>query len=458
MDFDEKLLQTTNILQLNLKSLGQVYANGSQDPTLIIDSVQITGENRSEFSAAMPVKTTLNPQDTTTLTVTFTPQSEGLKIADLLIHYNNSLSPHRVPLYGIAKAPGTTVTAHYRINSGSSTSITINGKTWSADTLYSFDNLEPYSNSGVTQINGTDEDALYLREQSSNGDKKPFRYEIPVPNGDYVVRLHFAELVWGAPGNGINGGAGSRVMSISLENELQLINLDVAREVGAATALIKNIPVTVTDGKLNIDFSATVNRPMVMAVEVYSFTYSTLGVTFLDLKGRLINKKVELEWLTSNEVNTKYFEVQRSTTSFTNNDFKIIGQVASNNIASQVSKYNFVDKEPVTANTYYRIKEVDLDGKFTYSKIIRIDFSDLFAMQLFPNPATNKIQIQVTGIAGNQKANLSIQTLSGSKIRSIPVVLSGEKIEINVSSLSAGIYVINLWSNEFVIHKKFFKK
>jgi hypothetical protein len=98
LDFDEKLLQTTNILQLNLKSLGQVYANGSQDPTLIIDSVQITGENRSEFSAAMPVKTTLNPQDTTTLTVTFTPQSEGLKIADLLIHYNNSLSPHRVPL------------------------------------------------------------------------------------------------------------------------------------------------------------------------------------------------------------------------------------------------------------------------------------------------------------------------------------------------------------------------
>jgi hypothetical protein len=62
------------------------------------------------------------------------------------------------------------------------------------------------------------------------------------------------------------------VMSVSLENQLKLINLDVAQEVGSAAAVIKNIPVTVTDGKLNINFTATVNRPMVCAVEVYKFS------------------------------------------------------------------------------------------------------------------------------------------------------------------------------------------
>ncbi len=76
---------------------------------------------------------------------------------------------------------------------------------------------------------------------------------MPVTNGDYVVRLHFAEIVWGAPGNGLTGGAGSRVMNVSLENQLRLINFDVAKEVGPAAALVKNIPVTITDGKLNID-------------------------------------------------------------------------------------------------------------------------------------------------------------------------------------------------------------
>ncbi|HEX8675613.1 MAG TPA: malectin domain-containing carbohydrate-binding protein, partial [Segetibacter sp.] len=136
-------------------------------------------------------------------------------------------------------------------------------------------NLEPYTNSKLTKIAGTDEDALYLKEQSSNGDKKPFRYEFPVTNGAYAVRLHFAEVYWGAPGSGVSGGAGSRVMSVSIENRLRLVNLDVSEEVGGATAIVKNIPVTVTDGKLDIKFSASVNRPMVVAVEVYSFRSSS---------------------------------------------------------------------------------------------------------------------------------------------------------------------------------------
>lgn len=274
LDFGEKTLQTANSLTLNLASLGKTYADSSKDPSIVISSVSIVGENKSEFSASMPVKTTLNPKENTTLTVGFNPVSQGLKIADLLVYYNNSQAPLRVPLYGIAKATGVTVTANYRINSGSATPVTINGKTWSADNQYAFDNLEPYSNPRVHQIAATDEDSLYFKEQSSNGDKKPFRYELPVANGDYVVRLHFAELYWGAPGSGINGGAGSRVMDVSLENQLRLINFDVTQEVGGAAALVKNIPVTVTDGKLNIDFSSTVNRPMVVAVEVYSFRAS----------------------------------------------------------------------------------------------------------------------------------------------------------------------------------------
>ena len=170
---------------------------------------------------------------------------------------------------------------NYRIKAGSTTPITINGKTWKpdtgGDTTYAFDNLEPYTNLAITQIAGTDEDALYLREQSSNADKKPFRYQLTLPNGNYVVRLHFAEIYWGAAGTGLSGGAGSRVMSVKLENQYSLINFDIDQEVGAATAIIKNIPVTVTDGVLNIDFSATVNRPSLSALEVYSFVPSASG-------------------------------------------------------------------------------------------------------------------------------------------------------------------------------------
>jgi hypothetical protein len=272
LDFGEQTLGGSGGLTLTVKNLGITYANGSSDPAINIFKVEIVGENSSEFGVSSPAQATLNVQQTTTLPVTFNPSSQGLKIADLLIYHTGSASPLRVPLYGIAKAPGVTVVVNRRIKSGSTTAVTVNGKTFSAETGFAFDNLEPFTNAQVTQIAGTDEDVLYLREQSSNGDKKPFRYQIPLPNGNYVVRLHFAEIYWGAPGGGVNGGPGSRVMGVTIENVPKLINFDVAAEVGTATAIIKNIPVTVADGNLNINWSATVNRPMICAVEVYSFT------------------------------------------------------------------------------------------------------------------------------------------------------------------------------------------
>lgn len=286
LDFGEHILQTDTSLQLKLSNLGKIYPDSSSDPVLKVSSIVITGENNSEFSATMPAKTTLNAGDSTTLTVHFKPLTQGLKIADLLITYNNSLTPLRVPLYGIARSSDTMVVVNYRINSGGATPLTINGKTWEADNKYAFNNIEPYTNPRLHEIAGTDEDLLYLKEQSSNADKKPFSYEIPIDSGDYVVRLHFAEIYWAAPGTGINGGVGSRIMNIALENQLRLVNLDVTKEAGrGATALVKNLPVTVTDGKLNIDFAANVNRPMVVAVEVLSFRPSTI----LSSQGPVVN-------------------------------------------------------------------------------------------------------------------------------------------------------------------------
>jgi hypothetical protein len=180
-----------------------------------------------------------------------------------------------VPLYAIAKNSGTTVTARYRINSGSSTSLTLNGKTWISDTSYVFGDMQPYT-SKLTSISGTDEDRLYVKEQHSDAAKKPWSYQLPIANGNYVVRLHFAEIYWGVAGGSLNSGPGLRVMSVALEGQLRLINFDPTQEAGeTATAVIKNIPVTVADGKLNINFSSTVDRPMVCAVEVYRFSTTT---------------------------------------------------------------------------------------------------------------------------------------------------------------------------------------
>lgn len=275
VEFGEKRVRVDSTFTLRLRSLGKTYGNGTTDPAITIRSVAVTGENRGEFQASMPVKTTLVAGDSSTLSIVFRPLSEGLKIADLLVYYNNSLSPLRVPLYGIAKDSGTTVQVPYRIKSGSGRTLRVNGRTWQPDTAYAFDNLEPYANPLVKAIAGTDDDSLYFVEQSSNGNLQPFRYRLPLDSGQYVVRLHFAEVYWGLPGAGVGGGAGSRVMGVSMEGSPKLVNLDIVQEVGTAAALVRNVPVRVADGHLDISYTATVNRPSVSAVEVYRFARST---------------------------------------------------------------------------------------------------------------------------------------------------------------------------------------
>jgi hypothetical protein len=79
-------------------------------------------------------------------------------------------------------------------------------------------------------------------------------------------------------------------------------------------------------------------------------------------------------------------------------------------------------------------------------------------LKVFPNPAVNKIQISVEGIQmTNQKAQLSITSVSGMVVKSIPVTLSGKTIEADVSSLSAGMYIATIIKGDTIISKKFLK-
>jgi len=103
-------------------------------------------------------------------------------------------------------------------------------------------------------------------------------YDIPIPDGEYTVNLHFAELWFGATGGGLPG-AGKRVFDVSIEGQLAEDNLDVFGEVGAEAMLVKTHTVMVTDGVLDIDFSSLdadggERHPIINAIEILGETTS----------------------------------------------------------------------------------------------------------------------------------------------------------------------------------------
>ncbi|WP_375437481.1 malectin domain-containing carbohydrate-binding protein, partial [uncultured Hymenobacter sp.] len=146
-------------------------------------------------------------------------------------------------------------TADLRLNAGGEALTTSQG-TFAAD---------QYATGGAVfstaaPIAGTSDDALYQTERYGN-----FTYNLPVPNGQYSVVLHFAELYWNAPGQ--------RVFGVTAEGTTVLSAYDIVKKVGSLTATTETFPVTVSDGQLTLAFARGANgvdEPKVSAIEVLS--------------------------------------------------------------------------------------------------------------------------------------------------------------------------------------------
>jgi hypothetical protein len=122
----------------------------------------------------------------------------------------------------------------------------------------------------VSSIAGTDEPDLYFTQRRGDARGRPgeFTYSVPVPEpGTYQVRLHFAEIYWGAEG-GAPGGRGKRVFSVDAEGEPVLVDYDIYGDVGPMTAVVKQFSIDVEDDVLELRFYGSKDQPMVAGIEV----------------------------------------------------------------------------------------------------------------------------------------------------------------------------------------------
>ena len=127
------------------------------------------------------------------------------------------------------------------------------GVTYQADTGYSGGAVA----SASAGINGTSDPTLYQTERYGN-----FAYNIPLANGNYSVILKFAEIYWTA--------AGKRIFNVSMQGTQVISNLDIFAQAGKNAAYDVTIPVSVTNGTLNITFTSVVDNAKVSAILVTS--------------------------------------------------------------------------------------------------------------------------------------------------------------------------------------------
>ncbi|RYF87084.1 MAG: T9SS type A sorting domain-containing protein [Chitinophagaceae bacterium] len=175
----------------------------------------------------------------------------------------------------------------------------------------------------------------------------------------------------------------------------------------------------------------------------FTRTAGALPVNWLSFTADVTtDNRVKLNWQTAAEINNDYFVVERSIDGL---HFQPIDRVTATNAASG-STYSGWDNAPVVGINYYRLKQINKDGSFSYSKTIAIDLrkTGKNAVIVQQNPVASKLKLQLQSTA-NQAVNIVVQDISGRQVLATKMNLQKglQSTDIDVQMLPSGTYFIS---------------
>ncbi|MGF2411070.1 T9SS type A sorting domain-containing protein [Ferruginibacter sp.] len=163
-------------------------------------------------------------------------------------------------------------------------------------------------------------------------------------------------------------------------------------------------------------------------------SYSVLGVHNFEFEAALVNGQSLLQWQTADEQNTKNFVIQHSSNG---HGWIDIDSVRSMGNSSSVKNYSYTHSKPEKGINYYRLIQNDIDGAFTYSKIVSVTLkSAIKPLSIYPNPVVNaplNVQLQQTTL-------VSIYNSTGALVFSKQLTAGTQQLD--VSGLTKGTYTI----------------
>ncbi len=172
------------------------------------------------------------------------------------------------------------------------------------------------------------------------------------------------------------------------------------------------------------------------------YTTLPLPIELVEFSGRKRDEAtVELNWMTSLEINNDFFTIEKSRDGV---NFLEIGKLNGQGESTSNSYYDFLDEDPFAGNNYYRLKQTDFDGKYTYSEIIVIEIKNKkMNINVFPNPTFDFINIKKSSSEVGEAATVKILNANG-QIAYQQDLEGGSLLQIPVQDWSCGWYVVQV--------------
>jgi len=209
-----------------------------------------------------------------------------------------------------------------------------------------------------------------------------------------------------------------------------------------------------TFGQLGNTTTTNSNEP----VAVNQTSMGLLPVELINFFGVVSKNNVILNWQTATEVNNYGFDIECKSS---NEEWRIIGFVSGNGNSNSLKEYSFTDKNPPSGKIKYRLKQIDIDGSFSYSNEVEIntEIPKIFSLQQnYPNPFNPSTTFEFT-IPEDGLTTLKIYDFLGQEIQTLvnEELKSGQihRVNFDGSRLASGIYFYKLESKNHSAIKKF---
>lgn len=243
--------------------------------------------------------------------------------------------------------------------------------------------------------------------------------------GYYIVTDYVTENVW-ALSKDVNGNVTSTAYTdIAGINSISTFGIDEDGELYAAS--------------LNGTIYKVVDNSL-LPVELIDFSgYEDIGINIL-------------KWSTESESNTDSFEIEKSNDG---ENFTSIGKVEAQGNSNTLQKYQFEDRLTSSGSNYYRLKIMDKNGQFEYSKTIEIFTQKELGISIFPNPNDGVFRLALNGDLKEDKAEVKVFNIVGELVLrdEVDTITKFEK-NYDFSDQPKGIYIIRFKSGDFMSAKR----
>jgi Secretion system C-terminal sorting domain len=153
---------------------------------------------------------------------------------------------------------------------------------------------------------------------------------------------------------------------------------------------------------------------------------------------------VSLAWRTSEETNNSHFDVEHSTNA---QSFEAIGRVGGQGNSDALNNYTFTHDSPRLGINYYRLKQVDFDGKFEYSRIESVYFDGSGSFRVYPNPTSDRLTVELP--KDTEVSKLELLDIVGRSLRQF-----NSREEVSLRSVPVGQYWLRVQTTNGLVLKQ----